>query len=164
MSGTGQHTTHTKSKAGYAIGLGLIVLAGIIWFDTRRMQVPPNYSAYGPQIFPYISVVALIALALFLLWQTAAKRPDAVKPEAGHSDWLGVTAITVGLLSQYFLIETLGFVLSAAFLFFAVAWGFRSRRYLRDAIVALVLSLLTYLTFTKLLNLQLPPGIFKGVL
>ena len=56
------------------------MLAGIIWFDTGRMQVPPNYSAYGPQIFPYIAVVALIALALFLLWQTWAGRPDAVKP------------------------------------------------------------------------------------
>ena len=164
MSETSQQSQNTKSKAGYAIGLGLLVLAGIIWFDTERMQVPPNYSAYGPQIFPYIAVVALIALALFLLWQTAVGRPDAVKPEAEHSDWLGVIAITVGLLSQYFLIETLGFVLSAAFLFFAVAWGFRSRRYLRDIIVALVLSLLTYLIFTKMLNLQLPPGIFKGVL
>jgi putative tricarboxylic transport membrane protein len=164
MSGTSLHTQHTKSKAGYAIGLGLIVLAAIIWFDTERMQVPPNYSAYGPQIFPYISVVALVALALYLLWQTATGKPDAVKPEAEHSDWLGVVAITVGLLSQYFLIETLGFVLSAAFLFFAVAWGFRSRRYLRDAVVAIGLSLVTYLIFTKLLNLQLPPGIFKGLL
>lgn len=164
MSGTTQHTPHAKSKAGYVIGLGLIVLAGIIWFDTARMQVPPNYSAYGPQIFPYIAVIALVALALFLLWQTAAGRPGAVKPESGESDWLGVIAITVGLLSQYFLIESLGFVLSAAFLFFAVAYGFRSRRYLRDAIVAIVLSLVTYLIFTRLLNLQLPPGIFKGVL
>jgi putative tricarboxylic transport membrane protein len=164
MSGTSEQHPVAKSKAGYAVGLGLLALAGIIWFDTGRMQVPPNYSAYGPQIFPYIAVVALIALALFLLWQTATGRPDAVKPEAEHSDWLAVIAISVGLLSQYFLIETLGFVLSAAFLFFAVAWGFRSRRYLRDAIVAIVLSLLTYLVFTKLLNLPLPPGIFKGVL
>jgi putative tricarboxylic transport membrane protein len=163
MSGTGEKHPVARSKAGYAVGLGLIALAGIIWFDTARMQVPPNYSAYGPQIFPYISIVALVAVALYLLWQTAVGKPDAVKPEADRSDWLGVIAISVGLLSQVFLIETLGFVISAAILFFAVAWGFRSRKWVRDAIVAIVLSLVTYLVFTKLLNLQLPPGIFKGV-
>lgn len=138
-------------------------MAGIIWFDTDRMQVPPNYSAYGPQIFPYLSIAALVAVALYMLWQTWAGRPDAVKPESDESDWTAVIAISVGLLSQVFLIERLGFVISAAILFFAVAWGFRSRKWLRDAIVAIILSLVTYLVFTRLLNLQLPPGIFKGV-
>lgn len=163
MSETSQQTPSTKSRAGYAVGLGFLVLAAIIWFDTARMQVPPNYSAYGPQIFPYLSIAALIAVALYLLWQTWAARPDAVKPESEASDWTGVIAISVGLLSQAILIERLGFVISAAILFFLVAWGFRSRKWLRDAIVAIILSVATYLVFTRLLNLQLPPGIFKGV-
>ncbi len=163
MSETGQKSTSAKSKAGYAVGLGLLVLAAIIWFDTARMQVPPNYSDYGPQIFPYLSIAALIAVALYLLWQTWAARPDAVKPESDESDWIGVIAISVGLLSQAVLIERLGFVISAAIMFFLVAWGFRSRKWLRDAIVAIILSLATYLVFTRLLDLQLPPGIFKGV-
>jgi putative tricarboxylic transport membrane protein len=151
-------------KAGYVIGLGLIVLAAVIGFDAARMQVPPAYSAYGPQIFPYIAVVALAASALFLLWQTAAGRPDAVCADTDKLEWTGVVAISVGLLAQVFLIERLGFVLSAALLFFAVAWGFRSRRPLRDAVVALLVSLVTYLVFTRLLDLQLPPGIFEGIL
>lgn len=163
MSETGQKPTSTKSKAGYAVGLGLLVLAAIIWFDTARMQVPPNYSAYGPQIFPYLSIAALVAVALYLLWQTWAGRSDAVKAESDESDWIGVIAISVGLLSQAILIERLGFVISAAILFFLVAWGFRSRKWLRDAIVAIILSLATYLVFTRLLDLQLPPGVFKGV-
>lgn len=163
MSETSEKPPVARSKAGYAVGLGLLVLAAIIWFDTARMQVPPNYSAYGPQIFPYLSIAALIAVALYLLWQTWAGRPDAAKPESDESDWTGVVAISVGLLSQAVLIERLGFVISAAILFFLVAWGFRSRKYLRDAVIAIVLSLVTYLVFTRLLDLQLPPGIFKGV-
>lgn len=163
MSGAHQHHPVARSKAGYAVGLGFLVLAGIIWFDTARMQVPPNYSAYGPQIFPYLSIAALVAAALYLLWQTWAGRPDAVKPESDESDWTGVVAISAGLLSQAVLIEPLGFVISAAILFFLVAWGFRSRKYLRDIVVAIILSVVTYLVFTRLLDLQLPAGIFKGV-
>lgn len=163
MSETGQQSPHAQSKAGYAVGLGLIALAAVILFDTRRMQVAPHYSAYGPQIFPYIAVVALVACALYFLWQTATGRLDAIRADADKPDWSGVIFISAGLLSQAFLIETLGFVISAAILFFAVAWGFRSGKPLRDAIVAVILSLVTYLVFTQLLNLQLPPGIFKGI-
>lgn len=152
------------SKAGYFVGLGLLLLAAVIGIDAARMQVPPHYAAYGPQIFPYISMAALAVLGVYFLWQTAARRQNAVREDTGHAEWSGVTGISVGLLSQVFLIERLGFVLSAAILFFCVAWGFRSRRPLRDAIVAILLSTATYLVFTQLLNLQLPPGIFKGML
>lgn len=151
-------------KAGYAVGLGLIVLAAVIAVDAARMQVPPIYSAYGPQIFPYICALALVACALFLLWQTATGKPDAVAGDSETPEWRGIIAISAGLLAQVVLIERLGFVLSAALLFFAVAWGFGSRRPLRDAVAALILSLVTYLVFTRLLDLQLPPGIFRGIL
>lgn len=49
-------------------------------------------------------------------------------------------------------------------LFLAVAMGFGSRHYVRDVIVALLLSTAAYFTFTKLLNLQLPSGIFGGLI
>lgn len=153
-----------KSKAGYAVGLGLIALAAVLVYDAANMQVPPNYAAYGPQIFPYISVVVLVATGLYFLWQTATAKPNAVHPDTDRPEWIGVFGISVGLLAQVFLIETLGFVLSAAFLFFAVAWSFRSGRPVRDAIIAVALSLTTYLVFTYLLNLQLPPGILKGII
>ena len=84
-------------KAGYAIGLGLIVLAAVIGFDAARMQVPPHYSAYGPQIFPTIAVVALVATALFLLWQTATGRPAAIRSDTDRPEWAGVIGISVGL-------------------------------------------------------------------
>lgn len=164
MSEPGTQAPATTSKAGYAVGLGLIALAAVIGIDAARMQVPPNYAAFGPQIFPYLSVVALIATGLFFLWQTATGKANAIKPESEHSDWRAVIAISAGLLLQVVLIEPAGFVISAAILFFAVAWGFNSRKPLRDAVVAIALSLATYLVFTRLLNLQLPPGIFKGLI
>lgn len=157
-------TSGAGPKAGYAVGLGLIALAAVIAYDAARMQVPPHYSAFGPQIFPYISVAVLVATGLFFLWQTAAGRPDAVRADTDQTEWRGIVGISVGLLAQFYLIERLGFVISAALLFFAVAWSFRSRRPLRDAIVAILLSLVTYLVFTRLLNLQLPPGILRSVI
>lgn len=164
MRETSQTPNATMSKAGYFVGLGLIVLAAVIFYDAAHMQVPPNYASYGPQIFPYLSGAALIAVGLFFLWQTATGRPGAVREDSERPEWRGIIAISAGLLAQVFLIESVGFVISAALLFFCVAWGFNSRRHGRDAIVAILLSLATYLIFTKLLNLQLPPGLLKGVI
>src|SRR5690606_37764547 len=152
------------SKAGYFVGLGLIALAAVIVYDAANMQLPPNYAAYGPQIFPYLSSAALVAAGLFFLWQTAAGRPSAMREDTDRPAWKGVIAISAGLLAQVLLIQPLRFAISAALLFFWVAWGCSSRRHGRDAIVAILLSLATYLVFTKLLNLQLPPGLLKGVI
>ena len=53
---------------------------------------------------------------------------------------------------------------AAIILFMAVTFAFGSRRFLRDGIVAIILAILTYLAFTRLLGLQLPAGILKGIL
>jgi putative tricarboxylic transport membrane protein len=45
-----------------------------------------------------------------------------------------------------------------------VSYAFGSRKYVRDIIVALLLTTGAYLVFTKLLNLQLPAGILKGLI
>ena len=62
------------------------------------------------------------------------------------------------------LLKPVGFVPAAVVLFMCVTFAFGSRRFLRDGVVALVLALTAYLAFTRLLGLQLPPGILAGVL
>ena len=80
------------------------------------------------------------------------------------TDWLPLLAISVGLVAQMLLLEPAGFVIAAAVLFFCVAFGFGSRRYLRDGVVAILLALIVYIGFTRGLNLQLPAGVLAGAL
>jgi putative tricarboxylic transport membrane protein len=51
-----------------------------------------------------------------------------------------------------------GFIPTAAFLFLCVAIGFGSRRYLRDAIIGILLATAAYVGFVHGLGLPLPPG------
>ena len=48
-----------KSAAGLAIGLGLLLLGGIIFYDASQMQIPPTYARVGPQAFPYFIALGL---------------------------------------------------------------------------------------------------------
>jgi putative tricarboxylic transport membrane protein len=65
---------------------------------------------------------------------------------------------------EILFIKMLGFILASTVLFWAVAMAFGSRKYVRDVVLALVVSSVAYFVFTKLLNLQLPAGIFRGLI
>ena len=41
---------------------------------------------------------------------------------------------------------------------------FGSRKYLKDFAVSLIFALIVYFSFTKGLNINLPAGVFEGVL
>jgi putative tricarboxylic transport membrane protein len=164
---TGTHSggdRNSISKAGLIAGLGLLALAILIAIDTARMQVPPTYAKIGPQVFPYLGSAAMAGAGGFFLAEALLRRPMALRPDATETDWNALAAISLGFLAQILLIERLGFILSSATLFLAVAWGFGSRRTARDGAIAFILSAVVYLVFTRLLNLQLPAGPVTGFL
>jgi putative tricarboxylic transport membrane protein len=153
------------SGAGLAIGFGLIFAGGVVFFDAARMQVPVSYSRIGPQAFPYFIALALAIIGAYFAWN--AWKPEArreIQSEGFATDWWALLVIGVGLLIHLNILKPLGFVISAVFLFLCVSFAFGSRRYLRDAIVAAILAVATYVGFTHGLGLQLPPGLFAGLL
>ena len=160
----GSGERHAVSRAGLVVGLGLIGLAGLIGFDTARMQVPPTYAKVGPQVFPYLATAALAGAGLFFIAEASLRKPTALQPDAADTDRHALIAISLGFLAQILLIDRIGFILSSTCLFLAVAWGFGSRRTVRDGAIGLALSAAVYLVFTRLLNLPLPAGPLTGIL
>ncbi len=152
------------SRAGLITGLGLVAIAAVIGFDTSRMQVAPAYAKVGPQVFPYLAAASLAAAGAFFIAEASLRKPHALRADAAETDWSALIAISLGFFAQVLLIERLGFVLSSAVLFMAVAWGFGSRRAARDGAIALALSAAVYVVFTRFLNLQLPGGLLSGLL
>ena len=152
-----------RSGAGLVVGLGFLVLSAVVAYDTAVMRVPPTYAKVGPQVFPYLTALALAVLGAFFIFQARARKKEALHPDTTATDWAALAAISAGLLLQALVIEYLGFILSAALLFVLVAWGFGSRKIARDGAIAIILTVLVYVGFTRFLNLQLPPGIFKGL-
>lgn len=160
------------------LGLGLIGLGIFFAVETTAIKVAPIYAKVGPTVFPWIVASALILLgALFAIqaWrrerQDQAPKPRPVPgqgypatPPAPPSDWRALLLISAALLLQAVLLQDLGFVITAAVLFYAVAYGFGSRRYLRDGVIAAVLAIIVYVGFTRGLHLQLPAGVLSGLI
>ncbi len=83
------------------------------------------------------------------------------KPAAVDGRTLG---ITVAALAGFIVVlPVLGWILSAAALFWAISWAFGSRRPLLDIGVSVIVSSLVQLAFGAGLGLSLPAGILEGL-
>ena len=153
-----------SKMAGIVAGLLLAAVGILIAWSTSQMRVPPMHAKVGPQVFPYVAALSLLIVGACFLVQAMRGSSEKLMADTDSTEWGSLAFIVAGFLFQIFFITTLGFILSSTVLFVAVAMGFGSRHYVRDTIVALILSAAAYFTFTKLLNLQLPAGIFGGLI
>jgi putative tricarboxylic transport membrane protein len=170
-----------RAAAEIILGLGIAALGAFILYEAQTIHVIPIYAKVGPKDIPILVGAILALLGLALAWQGwRAKQapqldPPTVMDAPGSkldtpgtggdvTDWIPVVAIAVGLVQQILLFELLGFVPTAAILFFCVSFGFGSRKYLRDVIIAIALAVVAYVGFVHALGLHLPAGILGGVL
>jgi putative tricarboxylic transport membrane protein len=99
--------------------------------------------------------------------------PEEQRPSpgdsAGETGGSGVDVktvlLTVGALAAFILVLPLaGWLLSAAALFWVIAWAFGSRRPLMDIAIGVIMSSTVQLAFGAGLGLSLPAGFLEGVL
>lgn len=145
------------------IALGVLALGGFFAYGAFGVSVTQSYSRVGPRFFPFLVAAGLLLCGALLLVQ--ALRGKAADPEGGEdvdadapTDWRAVLLIAAGLVGTAFLMEPLGFPLTAALLFWTVALAFGSRN-LFAPVIGLGLALLVHLAFTRLLDLNLPAGV-----
>jgi putative tricarboxylic transport membrane protein len=148
----------------FVIGLGVTALGVFIAAETGQIATAPIYAKVPPGAIPYLVGGCLILLGLLLAAQAWRAAPPAPQPAAEATDWQALAVIGIGLVAQRLLIERAGFVVAAAVLFVCVAFGFGSRRILRDGVIAILLAIAVYVGFTRGLNVQLPAGLFAGLL
>jgi len=91
--------------------------------------------------------------------------PDGAEPGdpfiAPSYKTMAILMAAIGL--HVILLEIAGYVVSATICFWGVSFAFGSRKYLKDFGISLIFALVVYFSFTKGLNINLPAGIFGGV-
>jgi putative tricarboxylic transport membrane protein len=138
--------------------LGAFVLAiGLfITLETYETASTGASALVGPQLFPYIVGVGLIAIGLSLL-------REAVKGHVAHEtgfdlDWRAVAFASGGLILQMLLLERLGWIIATTLMFILATLAFRERRVVISVLIGLVLTSLTFAIFNYGLGLDLPLG------
>jgi putative tricarboxylic transport membrane protein len=157
-----------RSEFGVALFLGavgLLVLVSALLLPESRISRGP----VGPAAVPIVVAILLIVTAVFLAIDVA--RGGRGEPEGGEdielgggTDWRTVLMLAVAFIANALLIEPLGWVFSGAILFWGAAFALGSRHWVRDAVIAFVLSIGTWYVFALGLGIVMPPGILEGIL
>jgi putative tricarboxylic transport membrane protein len=146
--------------AGLVIALILLVLAGLVWWDMTKLQILSPYDL-GPKVMPIVVSAGLAILALGNA--VSAFRGDL--PARDSLDWRPIILILGGLAALIVLIQIGGgFIIGTALLFATTSTAFGRRAFLVDFLIGLVLAVLVYLLFSKLLTLALPMGPLERLL
>ena len=162
-------STTTQGRSELGVALLLLVLGGWAVADALRL---PDLQTRGPidaKTIPLLVggllILSAVLLAIDVLRGGRGEQEAGEDVDLGHgSDWKTLGLLTASFVANILLIERLGWPVSGAVLFFGTAYALGSRHLIRNAIIAITLSVGTWYLFNLALGIALPVGILKGIL
>lgn len=140
--------------AAFVIAAGLAALALLLLWDASGLRQDGGYAGIGPADVPRLVAYGLLILAVLTV--VAGIRDELPRPAPQAP--APVFWILCGLGLQLVLLHGAGFVITGTILFAMTARGFGQRPLWRNLGVGLVLTLIVYGVFDRLLQLNLPGG------
>ncbi|WP_244282589.1 tripartite tricarboxylate transporter TctB family protein [Micromonospora chersina] len=158
-------------RAQYGVVAFLALVGALVIFDatTRIGSAINTADPIGPKPVPILLGVLLLVIAV--IYAVDVARGGAGEPEAGEDvdlslpiDWRTVLLLVGAFLVNAVLIDRLGWVISGTILFWGSAYALGNRHYVRNLLIAVALSLITFYTFAIGLGVDLPAGVLQGIL
>lgn len=156
-------------KGELAFAGSLLLLSLVVFWDTHRLVIPENNIAVSPRTFPYMVATVLLLASFSVAIEVIRGRaatPEGVNPNDPfqRADFKTMAIIVFAIGMHVFLIERTGYILSATISFWGVAYAFGAKRMIRLGLISFIFSLLVYLTFTTLLDIQLPKWLLENLI
>ena len=170
MSSAAPGGTREQGRSEYGVALflgalGILVIVQALLLPESRIARGP----VGPAVVPLVVGALLVIVAGFLAVDVS--RGGRGEPEGGEdieltgrSDWKTVAMLVAAFLANAFLIESLGWPISGAILFWGSAFALGSRHYVRDAILAVGMGVGSWYLFVLGFGVSLPVGVLNGIL
>ncbi|WP_236648178.1 tripartite tricarboxylate transporter TctB family protein [Micromonospora sicca] len=157
-------------RAQYGVCAFLALVGALVIADATRIGHAVNTAdPIGPKPVPILLGVLLLIVAA--IYAVDVARGGAGEPEAGEDvdlttpiDWRTVLLLIGAFLVNAVLIDRLGWVISGTLLFWGSAYALGNRHYIRNLLIAVALSLITFYTFAIGLGVNLPAGVLQGIL
>lgn len=151
----GKQQRWALDRAKLVIGIVLFVFAAVTAYDAYNMTFRAAYGI-NPNTASYLVAGFFVLLGIGHFWSATRPSDDV---ELVDADWPAILMIALGLFALVGCIFLgAGFVAGSTLLFALTARAFGRRAIITDLLIGLVLSILIFLLFNKLLSLSLPQG------
>ena len=148
------HQRRRPRTAALLIASGMVVLAGVMLWDSARLADLGGYSGVGPASMPRLVAIGLLILAGW----TAVEGMRHRFPQADPQRVAPVIWVVAGLALQLLTLKIAGFSIATGLLFAFTARAFGKRTLALTIPLGIVLAFLIWLVFSQLLSLSLPAG------
>jgi len=137
------------------VGAGVVLLLQIPKIPGEGIEIN------GPRFLPVIVLVIWTALSLGYLGQQVlalVRRRPGLPTE--RFERMPAAAVMIALLVGYGLVMIpVGYLISTSVFFVATSFVLGSRHFVRDSVVAVLLTVGVYFAFTQALGVRLPAGV-----
>ncbi len=142
------------------VALIIIAFGAAYLWGAMQIRETTTYSAVGPRFFPNALGIGIMLSGVWLfLMPGSPPAPDA--PEQIALDWVSIGLMVVTVVAYILAFRPLGFIISTALMVVAGSQILGDRHHLlRDTIVGIALAVTVAFVFGRLLNINLPPGLF----
>lgn len=161
--------TRGEGRSEYGVSLLLLALGVVAIVDALGLVDRGARGFMTARTLPILVGVLLVLCAILLAVDVArggrGEEEEGEDVDLSHgADWR-----TLGLLAAAFafnaaLIDTLGWPITGAVLFFGAAFALGNRTWVRLAVISVVLSFGTWYGFYLGLDVKLPAGLLDGIL
>jgi putative tricarboxylic transport membrane protein len=157
-----------RSELGVALLLGAAGVM-VIWDATRIVTTYSRTDPVGPKTLPFIVggllLVCAVMLAVNVLRGGKGEAESGEDVDLSHpADWKTVLPLAGAFIANILLIDWAGWVISGTILFWGSVWALGGRNYIRDGLISVAMSLLTFYGFYLGLGINLPAGLLEGIL
>jgi putative tricarboxylic transport membrane protein len=163
-------TTGLKGRSELGVALLLGAAGVLVFLDANGLVTPYSKSdPVGPKTVPFIVagmlVVCAVMLAINVLRGGQGEAEGGEDVDLTHpADWKTILPLAGAFILNILLIDWAGWVISGTVLFWGSVLALGGRRYVRDGLISVALSLLTFYGFYLGLGIALPAGLLEGIL
>ena len=157
-----------RTSAQLAVGIAVLVVAGLLSFGALHIPSQAGYSGVGPDFLPWLTASVLGLCGLWLCWEalTGGYRHMEEPDGAQHGDWGALAWVVAGLLLNAALITSLGFIVSCTLCYAVATQGLRratgqlragsAKTIGTDVVTGMLISAPVFWLFTQFLAINLP--------
>ncbi|MDQ0077292.1 tripartite tricarboxylate transporter TctB family protein [Arthrobacter oryzae] len=170
MSSSPTLASRLKGRSELGVALLLGAAGALVIADAARIVTPYSQSdPVGPKTLPFIVggllLVCAALLAVNVLRGGQGEAEGGEDVDLTHpADWKTILPLVGAFVANILLIDWAGWVISGTILFWGSVWALGGRHYIRDGLISVALSLLTFYGFYLGLGIALPAGLLEGIL
>jgi putative tricarboxylic transport membrane protein len=141
-----------------------LVLAGVYFYATEQLPSLEIGDPLGPKAFPRLLGIGLVITAIVLLFEILrARKAPAAKAAPADPESRGAMLVVGGValwtLLYFLMFERLGYIVSTSIYLLVLTGYFNRGKHVANVLTSILFPVISYLMFTKLLGVNLPPGI-----